>query len=86
MSRIELGLRPSGTWQSPGLPVGYFVGLLGIEPSLRAPKARVLPVYDSPTKHPTPRAAYYRYTTPRFQDHYNTIVHVKDIMDIRLVL
>lgn len=25
-----------------------FVGLLGIEPSLRAPKARVLPVYDSP--------------------------------------
>ena len=24
------------------------VGLLGIEPSQRAPKARVLPVYDSP--------------------------------------
>ncbi len=25
-----------------------FVGLLGIEPSLPAPKAGVLPVYDSP--------------------------------------
>src|SRR3989338_10573318 len=27
----------------------FFVGLLGIEPSLHAPKACVLPVYDSPS-------------------------------------
>lgn len=25
-----------------------FVGVLGIEPSLHAPKARVLPIYDTP--------------------------------------
>ncbi|KKW28942.1 MAG: hypothetical protein UY73_C0030G0005 [Parcubacteria group bacterium GW2011_GWA2_52_8] len=26
----------------------FLFGVLGIEPSLRAPKARVLPVYDTP--------------------------------------
>lgn len=29
-------------------------GVLGIEPSQRAPKARVLPVYDTPTTCPVP--------------------------------
>ena len=32
------------------------VGALGIEPSLRAPKARVLPVYDAPTIMLNPKA------------------------------
>ena len=33
-------------------PIKLF-GVLGIEPSQRAPKARVLPVYDTPTICPT---------------------------------
>lgn len=48
----ELGLHPFGPGMCPAHPVEFLVtnifGLLGIEPSLHAPKACVLPVYYSP--------------------------------------
>lgn len=39
-----------------------FVGVLGIEPSLHAPKARVLPIYDTPSPLPLDRIIF-----PAFQ-------------------
>ena len=41
-------------------------GLLGIEPSQRAPKARVLPVYDSPTICPTLKRAWGKFIEKEF--------------------
>src|SRR3989344_8857331 len=46
---------PSGPRQSPGLPEMLFVGVPRIELGLPAPKAGVLPVYDTPTKNISPR-------------------------------
>ena len=56
---------PTEPGMSPGHPVKFFVGVPRIELGHLAPKASVLPVYDTPTKNSTPKQAYYRYTTPR---------------------
>ena len=43
-------------------------GVLGIEPSLRTPKARVLPVYDTPKILAGRSENVNHYTTPRNYD------------------
>ena len=49
-NKVKLKAAQKAVFFLVGVEVGNFllVGVLGIEPSLPAPKAGVLPVYDSP--------------------------------------